>query len=55
MYRIWCLLDVVRGGGFVLKREMTLTGVCLIFRRKVFAVFQGEKLEKATSCYVGGV
>lgn len=49
MHRIWCPLDVVRGGGFVLKTEVTLTGVCLLFRRKAFAVFQGEKLEKATS------
>lgn len=55
MYRIWCLLDVVRGGGLMLKREMTLIGFCLIFRRKVFAVLQGEKLKKATSYYVGGV
>lgn len=54
MYRIWCLLDVVKEGGFVLKREMTLTGVGLIFRRKIFAVFHGEKLEKVTS-YAGGV
>lgn len=47
VYRMWGVLNVGRGGSFVMKREVTLVS-CFIFRRSN-APSPGEKLEKACS------
>lgn len=52
VYRMWRALDVVRGGGFMMKREVTLVS-CFIFRRSD-APFPGEKLENVCCCWCWG-